>query len=193
MKKNQGSKFAVMVLMVLASATAVDAQSVQPVRRGIRPRLGIAAAGAVIFDGPGVAGGLAGQLGIQFGDAFAVYYLGTGLIGTASESGGNYRALGTVWNTAMFELTLGNTFQIGAGPSLDIVVGCESFRSGQGSQTWCSNSGPYFGLDGRIAMAFGGGGESSRTGFFIALDGHPTFLPNHILMTATASFGIQMY
>ena len=158
-----------------------------------RLRFGMGVAGGgFVGDLNGGIGGLYAQFGVQFNNVLALFYQSHGLVGAFAESS-SYSEGGAVtalwWNTAMLELTLGGTFQVGAGPSLDLIAGCVATAAGSG----CSDSGPYFGIDGRVAVAIGGKGPGTRGGVAIGADIHPTFFPDGYTLALVATIGGQVY
>lgn len=119
-------------------------------------------------------GGAALRLGVQLGDWLALYYQPTGLIASiVDRDPGRDSIAGQMWNTGMIEVTLFDMLQIGGGPSADFIWGCdESIQD----EVACANSDVAFGLDGRVALVFGGMGDpGSRQGFVIEARVHPTW------------------
>lgn len=119
----------------------------------------------------GAMGGLTGQIGIQFNrflgltyNAFGMGgYFERGFQGTTTGEG-----VAVFYNSALLDLTLGNLVQFGAGPALHFFAGC-SANLGAVTAT-CSDTGPHFGMNGRVALVLGG--------FTVAADIHPTFYTN---------------
>ncbi|MDQ3036217.1 MAG: hypothetical protein M3Y87_27700 [Myxococcota bacterium] len=118
-------------------------------------------------------GGAQLRLGVQIGQMFAVYYQPTGLVGSIVDRPGSAgSAAGLLWNTAMAEVTLADFIQIGGGPSMDFVWGCD--RNFQ-AEVDCDSTDPFIGAHGRVALALGGHGPGRRGGVTISADVHPTW------------------
>ncbi len=177
----------------LLAAALVHASPAEAQRRGYysRSRLGVQGdIGYVRESNDGLVLGITGQVGVQQSDLFAIYYQPR-LLGGSFFDGDNSATVIAFYNTAMFDFTFGDIFQIGLGPSLDLgVVGvcrrdtCDGF------------GGAFFGADFKIALAFGGHvpGNRQRAGFVLALHAHPTWLSaNNPVTTVTLGFGFQVY
>ncbi len=112
----------------------------------------------------GGAGGLWGQLGVQINPLLGVYYQTHAMIGGVGDRAGNSIFIGGIWNNeVMVDFTFADVFQVGVGPSYD-VFSVNSFTEG------------FFGIDGRIGVAFGQRRWGHRSGFMLGVDIHPTFI-----------------
>ena len=139
----------------------------------------------------GLGFGLTGAFGTQYGDHFAIYYQPRLILG-GFESGPRDGAVFAWYNTAMFELTVLDLLQLGAGPSLDLglVNLCDS--------NMCDGfGGAFFGADFRAAIVVGGrarGPRYQRSGVDFALHIHPTWTgPDRGITTATIGVGFELY
>ena len=171
----------------LAHAAPAEAQG-----RGYysRSRLGVQGdIGYVRETNNGLVLGITGQIGVQQSDLFAIYYQPRLLAGTFFN-GDNNATVVAFYNTAMFDFTFGDIFQIGLGPSLDLGV------AGVCRRDSCDGfGGAFFGADFKIALAFGGYAPGRhRAGFVLALHAHPTWLSaNDPVTSVTLGFGYQVY
>jgi hypothetical protein len=165
-----------------------------PRRDPIRVRFGIDGTGGAMFRHGNDAGfgGLRGRIGLQLGDWFAIYYQATGLVGAFMHgNSGEDRALGMLFNTGMLEVTVFDMVQLGVGPSADIIWGCS--EHGQ-SGTTCNNNGPYFGLDGRVAVAILPHMGGNRMGLTLSADVHPTWIDSdHIGLSVLGGIGFDVF
>ncbi|MEM9195241.1 MAG: hypothetical protein AAGF12_39075 [Myxococcota bacterium] len=176
----------VLSIGILGGVTTASAQDSGP-----RVRFGFSfEGGGVVGAGGGGVGGLGLRIGVQANDVLAIYYQNRMSLGAfVGESQGEETAGGMLadFNTVMFELTLGDHFQIGAGPSLDF-----------GSFAFCDEetcegvAGTFFGLDTRVALVFGRG-PGSRGGFAISAHVHPMFLGDVTAVTVTGGLGGEWY
>jgi len=159
-----------------------------------RLRFGISGLGGGQWEsGPDLGmGGAAIRLGVQLGDVFAVYYQPTGMIGSIIDRDpGEDEIAGLMWNSAVAELTLGNMFQLGVGPSVDFIWGCEEDIQ---DEVACANSDVFFGLDGRLALVLGDYGPGSREGFVIEARIHPTWYDDDEASIAVlGGLGFEVY
>jgi hypothetical protein len=145
------------------------------------PRLRFALTGGAVLGG-GAFGTLAVegtiQLGVQLNDLLGIYYRGRGQIGFIWDRGGSIGLYASIFNPILIDVTLGDFFQVGAGPSLDYLVysACNSFGGG----TVCVDRGVLgFAGDARIAISIPHyqGRQSvlvgmSRGGYTFELNGH---------------------
>lgn len=117
-------------------------------------------------------GGVGAGLGAQFGPLgimykfhfFAGYY----------ETGGHGDNFYAAWNTFIVDYKFLKIFELGVGPSIDLVWNCEAQA--------CRDDGPYFGLEARFGVKLG----PIKVGVSI----HPTFLPGGTLNTMFFYFGL---
>jgi hypothetical protein len=176
-----------LLAIALAHAAPAEAQ-----RRGYysRSRLGVQGdIGYVRESNNGLVLGITGQIGVQQSDLFAIYYQPRLLAGSFFD-GDNNATVVAFYNTAMFDFTFGDIFQIGLGPSLDLGV------AGVCRRDSCDGfGGAFFGADFKIALAFGHYAPGrQRAGFVLALHAHPTWLSaNDPVTTVTLGFGYQVY
>ena len=161
-------------------------------RNPIRPRFGLDGTGGAFVRGPEAAfGGLRARLGLQLGDWFSIYYMPTGLVGGFLSSRANDAVVGLMYNTLMAEVTLFDMVQLGVGPSIDLTWGCADDRQGDLS---CADHGPFFGLDGRVAVVIGGDMEHGRGGLTLSADVHPTWYNDDAVgITVLGGIGVDMY
>jgi hypothetical protein len=161
-------------------------------RSPIRPRFGIDATGGAFARGPQAAfGGLRARLGLQLGDWFSIYYMPTGLIGGFFDQRDDDAMVGLMFNSLMAEVTFFDMLQLAVGPSLDFIWGCTDDPQ---SALSCDDSGPHFGLDGRVAIAIGGGMEHGRGGLTLSADVHPTWYADDTVgVTVLGGIGVDMF
>jgi len=141
------------------------------------PRLRFALTG-----GAGLGGGAFGSLfveaslqaGVQLNDLIGIYYRGRGQIGFIWDRGGDVGLYASLFNPILIDVTLGDFFQVGAGPSFDYMV--YSACNGGG----CFDAGVFgFAGDARIAISipYYQGRQSvfvgmSRGGYTFEINGH---------------------
>ncbi len=169
--------FVVTLLLLLPSMPA----AAQSYDSNLRFGLGLDYGGLFGRDDGG-AGGLRVQLGARVHEYVAVYYqgqaLGAGFVGSESGTG---MFLG--WNAVLVELNYG-IFQIGAGPSFDVMFGCDVGVS----QSTPSASGCFEsvapGLATRAALRFGM--------FTVSVDLHATFNETGPMVWGLMGLGTQL-
>lgn len=155
-----------------------------------RVRFHAALAGGGFFgDVLGGMGGLSLGIGVQFDQYFGLFYQAHGMLGAFIEGGQAGAVAALLYNSVLFDVTLGHVVQIGAGPSLDFIAGCGASAGGAG----CGDGGPFFGLDARVALALGGHDVGTRGGFLISADVHPTFFPGGVSVALLLGIGGQVY
>ncbi len=149
--------------------------------------------GAVIASGPDIGmGGAQLRFGINMGDMLAFYYQPTGLIGSfIDRPDGSESIAGLMWNTAMAELTFADMLQLGVGPSMDFVWGCDNrFQN----EIECDASNPIFGIHGRVAVVLGGDGPGRRGGLTLSADVHPMFYEwDEVALSVIGGLGFDLY
>lgn len=178
------SLVALSLLLVAASAAPASAQRYDHAR----VRFGISGVGGgFVGAAHGALGGAAVRVGIQINDVVAVYLQGQGLIGQFLPSPGDGLA-GFAFHTLMVDFTIADAVQIGVGPALDFVWGCDGRY-----QPSCSGSGPYLGGDVRLAFLAGSHGPGRREGFVFSFDAHPTWFGNDAAITLLAGIGFELY
>lgn len=161
----------------------------EPAHDYARLRFGMGISGGGFFGD--LTGGMGGgflQLGVQFADPFGIYVQAHGLAGAFAN-----RQRGDVvsfwWNALMFEGTVGDLLSIGVGPSLDLSAGCTA----DATQAGCADEGPFPGVDGKVALTFGGAGPGSRGAFVIASDLHATVFREGYSLALLVSLGGQAF
>jgi hypothetical protein len=205
------------VVVVEAPPPNGNPENKDEVKDGVRLRGGFSINGGVMFlpntaasYGPAVSFGL--RLGVQFNHYFGLVYQNTPIVtGTAqtteSSTGTILTSSGSAglkvgfadYNALLAMLTLGNFFDIGAGPSLDfLAVANKTYSAGAltGSMvTSQSSSGVSPGAHGRVAFNIGGlnGNGPRRSGFAIGVDAHPLFTSVGVGLSLTAGIGGEWY
>jgi len=179
------------VLAIVSGVACTSTASAQHVyvylHRHEEPRLRFGVSGVVGGFAGRVGGGLGGiepRIGVQFNDLFGLYYQGQWLLGGIFPR--NAWA-GFSFNQVMADFTLFDMLQLGAGPSFDYIWGCSS------NEPACADSGPYFGLNGRIAMIVGGESWNHRHGIVFSLDVHPTILRGDATTAFLFGIGGELY
>jgi len=157
-----------------------------------RPRLRFAfgaTGGPYIGDNLGGAGGLWGQLGVQINRLVAVYYQTHAMLGVVGSKS-NYSGCGDgslscaffggIWlNEVMIDFTIQDVFQVGVGPSIDLFS-VNNFTEG------------FFGVDARIGFVLGRRRPWNRSGFFIGIDVHPTFITDDSFPTSSVATSVLL-
>lgn len=170
-------------LLALATSTA----SAQHADHS-RIRFGISGVGGAFVGAVhGGLGGISPRIGVQVNDLFAVYVQGQGLVGQFFPTPDD-RIAGFAFHALMFELTLADSFQLGLGPSLDFVWGCNAAHQGA-----CTGGGPYLGGDARIAFLVGGHEPRRRSALAFSLDVHPTWFGNDASIALLFGIGYELY
>jgi len=130
----------------------------------------------------GGAGGLRVQVGARVHEYLAFYYqgqaLGAGFVGPESGAG---MFLG--WNAVLTEINLG-IFQLGAGPSVDVTMGCDVEASQGATSTSGCFDGVAAGLATRAALRFGM--------FTLSVDLHATFNGPEPMVWGLMGVGMQL-
>lgn len=183
------ARLAVLVGMALAVfAVAASPASAQQRHPNSRVRFGISGVGgAFVGAAHGGMGGISPRVGLQVNDVFAVYVQGQGLIGQFFPTPDDHLG-GFAFHTLMFELTLGDVFQLGIGPSLDFVWGCN-----EAHQRSCTGTGPYLGGDMRIAFVVPTHHYTRRTGLAFSVDLHPTWFGEDASVAVLFGIGYELY
>ena len=166
---------------LLATHTA-DAQRVDRPRA----RFGISGVGGgVVGTIHGAVGGLSPSVGLQVNDSFAVYVHGQFLFGQFLPEPAE-GLVGFVFSAILFELTAADFLQIGVGPSLDFVLGCDDRL-----QPVCAGSGPRFGSDARVSFLVGGSDPDHPSNLALSLDVHPTWFGGDTAIALLAGIGYE--
>lgn len=176
---------ALSLALVAVAATPAAAQ------RYDRPRVrfGVSGVGGgFVGSAHGALGGVAVRVGLQINDIVAVYVQGQGLIGQFLPGPGDDLA-GFAFHSLMVDFTIADVFQVGAGPALDFVWGCDGRYHAS-----CAGSGPYFGGDLRLAFLAGSPGPGRRQGLVFSFDAHPTWFGGQdAAITLLAGIGFELY
>ena len=160
----------------------------------LRPRIrfGVSGVGGGFF-GPvyGAAGGIAPRIGLQLTDVVAVYLQGHLMLGGFEPDRPDPRFGGFAFHEAMFELTIADRFQFGAGPSLDFIWGCDS----NDPRPSCGRSNARLGGNFRFAVVLGHEHETEghRRGFVISIEAHPTWLDPNFNTMFLFGLGGELY
>jgi hypothetical protein len=151
-----------------------------------RPRLRLAfgaTGGPYIGDNFGGAGGFWAQGGVQINRLIAVYYQTHAMLGAVGAKAGcglDCSFFGGIWlNEVMIDFTIQDVLQLGIGPSFDIFS-VNNFTEG------------FPGVDARIGVALGGRNEWRRSGFFLGVDVHPTFITDSTFPTSAVATAILL-
>jgi len=189
-----GPRPPVRITLVAALATAVFALSTWTSTASAqrydetRLRFGISGVGGGFVGAVhGGLGGVSPRVGVQVNDLFAVYVQGQGLIGQFFPTPDDHLA-GFAFHALMFELTFAHSFQLGLGPSLDFVWGCNAPHQGA-----CTSGGPYLGGDARIAFLVGGHEPRRRSALAFSLDVHPTWFGSDASVALLFGIGYELY
>ena len=135
---------------------------------------------------------LAGRLGVQVGSVFSLYYQNMATVVPLTNGSG---VVIVDYNAVLADVTVGNHFGLGLGPSVDVVSLIGNSASGTGDGESPSVTGVGFGLHGRMAWHFGGDVRHGprREGFSLGLDVHPTFASRASLLTLQLALGYEWY
>lgn len=175
---------ALAVALLAAGASPAEAQ------RYDRPRVrfGLSGVGGGFVGAVhGGVGGISPRIGVQVNDVFAVYVQGQLLLGQFLPGPGDGLA-GFALHSLMFELTLSDVVQLGLGPSLDFVWGCNEMH-----QRACTGTGPYLGGDARVAFLVGDRGPGRRSGLAFSFDVHPTWFGDSASVALLLGIGYELY
>ncbi|MBZ0120411.1 MAG: hypothetical protein K8H88_25695 [Sandaracinaceae bacterium] len=118
-------------------------------------------------------GGLDFGIGVQFNQYLALFAQSMGMLGAFIDAPALSGAVAAFWfNSILLDVTIAHFLQLGAGPSLDFVgaLACDSTAG-----CMSGSAGPFFGLDGRVALAIGGHDVGTRGAFYVAAHLHPVF------------------
>ncbi|WP_438027774.1 hypothetical protein [Sorangium sp. So ce233] len=172
-------------------------------RDGVRLRYGSTLGGGIIKSPTGTGGVFAwtGRVGLQINHTFGLYYQNTPMLTLTPESTSNsagFDAGFIDYNSLLASLTVFHVLDFGAGPSMDYVAvaSCSAEYAGIESDAGCaSTSGWYFGAHARGALLLGGlsGDGPRRSGFALAAELHPVFMPEATTFTFTIGLGGEWY
>jgi hypothetical protein len=200
---HKGPELALLTLTALSGIESTAARAQETPARVVsaeEPRM----RGGVSLNG-GVATGLVSgtvlgagiRLGSQLRRSFGVYYQLSPLV--LFENGVDASASAFLFmNSALANLTLLDVIDVGAGPSLDAVLGSSSSRPAiAGLATPPTlESGFQLGAHGRVALNLGRRDAMSgrRSGWSIGVDEHPMLLGGgHVLALTTLGFGGEWF
>lgn len=181
-------------------ASAQEAQSVgQEMREDMRaremrqPRLRLGFSGhggGFVGAVHGAFGGASARVGLQMNDTLAFYLQGQALFGEYLPDEGPLDVSAFVFHSAMVDVTIADFFQLGAGPSIDVMLGCVDDGNGP---VRCGHTGAYFGSDFRAAFLLGDYAGRRRHAFVLSVDAHPTWVGNDFVTTMIFGLGGEMY
>ncbi len=188
--------FAIASVGSIAAASAQDTVVVvhHHHEHDLRPRVrfGLSAVGAgFVGQVYGAAGGIAPRIGVQFTDVVAVYLQAHLMLGSFEPDRPNARFGGFAFHSLMFELTIADHFQFGAGPSLDFLWGCDS----NDPRPTCGRSDARLGGNFRVALVLGHEHETEahRHGFVLSIEAHPTWLDPNLNTMFIFGLGGELY
>lgn len=180
-----------------AADAPVEREEQGRVRWGVNAQLGL------FLPQTAVMIGAQGRVGYQFSRLLAIYgdigaNVGFGIGGSVSRSGAVQGSINivTYWKlAALAELTLGDHFNVAAGPLIasgawaGISAGADA--SGSANQTTVVAGGWMPGLDARLGFGFGSRNPNTgrRSGFNIGLDFVVLFAPNSLYTRTEAGAG----
>ena len=87
----------------------------------------------------------------------------------------------------MFEITIADAIQLGAGPSLDFVWGCD-----ERYQQACVGNGPYTGGNFRVGFLVDEHIAHRRSGFVVSFEAHPTWFGRDASVALLLGLGYEM-
>lgn len=166
------------------------------------PRVRFHAEGEIGGGGAGRGLGLGASatigIGLQVNDIVAGYAQHRALFGERFD--GSRGAFVHSYNSFLLDLTLFESVQIGAGPSIDLGIGslcaidANPEAAASGARECAAPSGPHVGLDVRLALMLGSRTHARRRGPVIAAHLHPTWLDRSsavVTLTLGAGFALQ--
>lgn len=156
-----------------------------------RLRLGFSGhAGGFVGAVHGALGGGSVRAGVQMNDTLAFYVQGQALFGEYLPDEGPFDVSAFVFHTAMVDVTIADFLQLGAGPSIDVLLGCVDDGNGPAR---CGHTGAYFGSDFRAAFLIGDYSGRRRNAFVLSIDAHPTWIGNDFVTTMIFGMGGELY
>jgi hypothetical protein len=185
------SRLLILTALVATLSATTEAQPTYRGERGPRFRVGgETGLGGAIGDTSGGAFTLAGQLGFQGSDLFAIYWKpGLHVNGWAAGDEG-LDSYAFTSQMGMADFTFGHFFQVGGGAGLDIgrFGVCEGgnecdMRSGQVKPS----------IEGRLGFVIPMPHDRARWGIPITFNAHSTFLIGERIHSLTVSTGILRY
>jgi hypothetical protein len=186
---------AALVLVSACASSAAFAQSALRASAPTRARLGIEAGlGAAVGDTRGGAYSLAGQLGLQANDLFAVYWKpGLYVDGWPRDPEDKLDVFVFGSHLAMVDFTLGRWFQLGGGAGIDL--GRFGVCDTSGSNTECEMRSRQVqpAIEGRVALIIPLPGIRARWGIPIVFNAHTTFFAGRQIHSLTLGSGILRF
>ena len=121
---------------------------------------------------------------MQINRLIAVYYQTHAMLGVVgakgSACGTDCAFFGGIWlNEVMIDFTIQDVLQLGIGPSFDLFS-IDNFTEG------------FPGVDARVGVALGGRNPWRRSGFFLGVDVHPTFITDSTFPTSAVATSILL-
>jgi hypothetical protein len=180
----------------------------------VRPRGGLSLGGGAVlipeYDAVGAAVQVSARLGVQINHYFGVYYQNapTLLFSQDNQRGMRLLAGFSDQNALLASLTLGDFFEIAAGPSLDFTILAEcTQRLGWEKITKLIDSpsldvSPCEGRKGlqpaahaKVAFHLMGwkGKDAERTGLSFVAEAHPTFVEGVAMVLVTGGVGMEWF
>ena len=198
-----------------AEPRAPGAQIEEPERPDhVRPRGGLSLGGGAVlipeYDAVGAAVQVSARLGIQLNHYFGVYYQNAPTLLFSQDYQRGMRVLVGFLdqNALLFSLTLGDFFEVAAGPSLDFTLvaecsqrlGWKKIRKVLDKPSW--DLSPCEGRTGlhpaghaKVAFHLMGwnGEEAERTGLSFVTEVHPTLVQGVAVILATGGVGMEWF
>jgi hypothetical protein len=164
------------LLVLLASSPASAQRYYRPVpeelHRGRRVRLAVQGElGGTVGPESGLGAGASFALGLQVNDIFAWFVQERVQLAGALDGSTSPRLV--VTSSLLLDLTLFERIQVGAGPSVDLGIDALAPIDAPGPR---GLSGPWFGIDARVAVTLAERTRSRRQGAIVALHVHPTWV-----------------
>ncbi len=138
----------------------------------------------------GALGGASVRAGLQMNDTLAFYLQAQALFGAYLPDAGPLDVSAFAFHSAMVDVTIADFLQLGAGPSVDVMLGCVDDGNGP---VRCGHTGAYFGSDFRAALLFGDYAGRRRHAFVLSIDAHPTWVGHDFVTTVVLGLGGEMY
>lgn len=143
----------------------------------------------------GLGGGATVGVGLQVNDIIAGYVQHRFFAGDSLD-GVDAGAFGHSYNSFMLDLTVFDHGQLGIGPSVDFGVGalCPIDANAPAAARCDGVTGPYVGLDVRVAVMLYERNHARRRGVAIVAHVHPTWIDRgHSILTVTLGAGFTLY
>ncbi|MGK3965971.1 hypothetical protein WMF38_17545 [Sorangium sp. So ce118] len=172
-------------------------------RDGVRLRYGSTLGGGIIKSPTGTGGVFAwtGRVGLQINHTFGLYYQNTPMLTLTPESTANsagFEAGFIDYNSILASFTVFHVLDFAAGPSMDYVAvaSCAAEYAGLESGAGCESTSDWYpGVHARGGLILGGlsGDGPRRSGFALAAELHPVFMPEATTFTFTIGIGGEWY